>query len=91
MAAWSSVIGILMKLFPSRASQIMSWTEMFFGLGYMMGPALGAALYEVGGFILPFASVGGFGLVVATALAVLIPNVKKDTERKTYEIKLNHV
>ena len=49
---------------------------MFFGIGYMLGPALGALLYEAGGFILPFVAVGGVGLVVATALLAFIPNVK---------------
>ena len=30
-------VSILMKLFPNKVSQIMSWTEMLFGLGYMLG------------------------------------------------------
>ena len=54
---------------------------MFFGLGYMLGPALGAFLYEVGGFTLPFVIVGSIGIVVATSLLFVIPNVKID-ERK---------
>ena len=36
-ASWSSVLSILMKLFPNKVSTIMSWTEMLFGLGYMLG------------------------------------------------------
>ena len=36
-AAWGAGVSILMKLFPNRVSQIMSWTEMLFGLGYMLG------------------------------------------------------
>ena len=47
---------------------------MFFGIGYMLGPALGALLYEAGGFVLPFVAVGGVGLVAATALLAFIPN-----------------
>ena len=54
---------------------------MFFGLGYMLGPALGAFLYEVGGFTLPFVIVGSIGIVVATSLLFVIPKVKVD-ERK---------
>ena len=36
-AAWGAGVSILMKLFPNKVSTIMSWTEMLFGLGYMLG------------------------------------------------------
>ena len=62
---------------------------MFFGIGYMMGPALGALLYEVGGFILPFVVVGGIGLVVATALLVFIPNVKSKDGGSEMQVKVD--
>jgi hypothetical protein len=36
-AALGSILSILMKLFPNYVSTIVSWTEMLFGLGYMLG------------------------------------------------------
>ena len=36
-AALGAVISILMKLFPKYVTTIISWTEMLFGLGYMLG------------------------------------------------------
>jgi hypothetical protein len=33
--------------------------ETFFGIGMIMGPTVGGALYELGGFTLPFVSLGG--------------------------------
>ena len=36
-AAWGAVVSILMKLYPGKVATIMSYTEMFFGLGYMLG------------------------------------------------------
>ena len=36
-AGWGAVLAILMKLYPDKVSQIMSWTELFFGLGYTIG------------------------------------------------------
>jgi len=36
-AALGSVLSILMKLFPKYVTSIVSWTEMLFGLGYMLG------------------------------------------------------
>ena len=51
---------------------------MFFGLGYMLGPALGSVLYSLGGFLLPFLVFGSIGLIVALALLLVIPDVKSD-------------
>ena len=54
----------------------MSWTQTCFGLGYMLGPAVGAALYEAGGFMLPFFSIGGLSTVLSIALVVSIPKLE---------------
>merc|ERR1719362_1681602 len=64
-----------MKLFPNKVSQIMSWTEMLFGLGYMLGPALGSVLYQVGGFLLPFMCVGIWCFIGAFGVLFTIPKV----------------
>ena len=53
----------------------MSWTQTCFGLGYMLGPAVGAALYEAGGFMLPFFSIGGLSTVLSIAVVFSIPNL----------------
>ena len=37
VAAWGAVLAVLMTLFPTKVSKIMAWTEIFFGLGYMLG------------------------------------------------------
>ena len=36
-AAWGAVLAVLMTLFPTKVSKIMAWTELFYGLGYMIG------------------------------------------------------
>ena len=36
-AAWNSVVSILMVIYPNNVSTVMSWTEMLFGFGYMIG------------------------------------------------------
>ena len=36
-ASWAASVSILMKIFPKKVSTIMSWSEMLFGLGYMLG------------------------------------------------------
>ena len=54
----------------------MSWTQTCFGLGYMLGPAVGAALYKAGGFMLPFLSIGGLSIVLSIGLCVSIPGLE---------------
>jgi hypothetical protein len=36
-AILGAILSILMKLFPNYVTTIVSWTEMLFGLGYMLG------------------------------------------------------
>lgn len=77
--AWSSALGILMKIFPNRVAKNMSWTQTCFGLGYMLGPGVGAALYEAGGFMLPFLVVGSISTILSILLAFTIPDLSQVT------------
>jgi len=72
--AWSSALGILMQVFPNKVASVMSLTQTCFGLGYMLGPAVGAWLYESGGFMLPFLVVGSISTILSILLTVTIPN-----------------
>ena len=74
-ATWGAIISIMMKLFPDKVATIMSWTEMAFGLGYSLGPAVGGVFYDLGGFKLPFIVVGFIALMVAFALIFLMPGL----------------
>jgi len=65
----------LMKIFPDKVAKVMSWTQTCFGLGYMLGPGVGAALYEQGGFMLPFLVVGSISTILSISLAFTIPNL----------------
>ena len=78
--AWSSALGILMKIFPNNGAQIMSWTQTCFGLGYMVGPGVGTALYIMGGFMLPFVVISILSISFSIVLAISIPNGLKNEE-----------
>ena len=80
--AWSSSLGILMKIFPNKVARVMSWTQTCFGLGYMLGPGVGAALYEAGGFMLPFLIIGSLSTLFSIALAFTIPDVSEVQEEQ---------
>ena len=37
VAAWTSIISILITLFPNNVASVLSWTEVLTGLGYILG------------------------------------------------------
>ena len=47
-----------------------------------LGPALGSALYQAGGFLLPFLVVGIWCLIGAFGILFTIPNVKSNDDQK---------
>ena len=65
----------MMKLYPDKVAQVMSWAELTFGLGYSLGPAVGGVFYDFGGFKLPFIAVGIVGFVIAIFLIFLLPGL----------------
>ena len=74
-AVWGASLAILLKMFPDKATTLMSYTEMCLALGYVLGPSIGSLLYEMGGFMLPYQVVGGILVVASICLCVSLPNV----------------
>ena len=89
--AWSSALGILMKIFPNKGAQIMSWTQTCFGLGYMVGPGVGTSLYIIGGFMLPFMVIASLSISFSIVLVISIPNDLKDEQQKGPESSKNQL
>ena len=59
---------------------------------FIKGPALGAFLFSLGGFPLPFATVGSIGFIIATLLLVVIPNVMPEPRKPSEKsLKLKNV
>ena len=82
-AARSAVLSILITLYPTKVATVMSWAEMAFGFGSVLGPAIGTALYGIGGFSLPFWVVGSLALLTAVCLAFVVPNVDASWSMET--------
>ena len=51
-------------------------------LAYISGPAIGAGLYSVGGFSLPYFVVGSMALIMAIVLVFVVPKVQTDIKAK---------
>ena len=69
-----------MMFFPGRQALVTAYTEMFLGLGFMVGPPIGSVLYEYGGFTAPFYVIGSLTAVVAVVLILLVPKMKDGQE-----------
>lgn len=74
-AVWGSSLAILLKMFPDKATTLMSYTEMCLALGYILGPSIGSLLYETGGFMLPYQVVGSILVLSSFCLGLSLPNV----------------
>uniref|UniRef100_A0A1I8BBB0 MFS domain-containing protein n=1 Tax=Meloidogyne hapla TaxID=6305 RepID=A0A1I8BBB0_MELHA len=82
---------IVGRLFPDRISMATGINEVAFGLGYTLGPAIGSALYEVGGYVLPLFVVGSAQILIVLASLPFyrgllsegseISNVKQEEEK----------
>lgn len=57
---------IIAKEFPEAVGTMFACLETFFGIGLIVGPTVGGALYQVGGYSLPFVALGS--LLIGTAI-----------------------
>ncbi|CAG2054907.1 unnamed protein product [Timema podura] len=49
--------------------------EVFYGLGFILGPLIGGAIYSIGGYILPFMLLGGVLLLDSAFIFLVLPKV----------------
>ncbi|KAL3096301.1 hypothetical protein niasHS_004939 [Heterodera schachtii] len=68
-----SIFTLSAELFPEHVSLIGSILETFESVGHISGPIFGAALYEIGGFMLPNFVMGTSMALMAFAFVVLAP------------------
>ena len=74
---WSTGFPILVPLYPLWAGRITSLVEAFVGLGSMIGPSLGSALYSIGGYATPFIAAGVAEMVLAMMAVAFLPTGRK--------------
>ncbi|XP_054708869.1 MFS-type transporter SLC18B1-like [Uloborus diversus] len=71
---------IVAAAFPDSVATSFSLQETAFGFGLIVGPTIGGALYQVGGFLVPFVVNGAFLLFGCIILFFLLPSIE-DSER----------
>jgi len=60
--------------FPTNVASMFALIELFFGIGEIVGPVVGGALYEVGGFTLPFAVMGSILFLSSLFIFFVLPD-----------------
>lgn len=75
---------ITAKEFPENVATMFACMETFFGVGLIVGPSVGGALYELGGYYLPFVSLGSC-LVLAACLTLFLLPSNYDEDDKSEE------
>ena len=71
---------MIAKEFPENVATMFALLETFFGMGMIVGPTMGGALYEWGGFTLPFASLGSVLVCAAILTSFILPNTPQQNE-----------
>lgn len=74
---------IIAKEFPENVATTFASLETFFGLGLIVGPTVGGALFQIGGFATPFVVLGSALFLAAVMTAFVLP-VHENSEDITH-------
>ncbi|EDV22579.1 uncharacterized protein TRIADDRAFT_58954 [Trichoplax adhaerens] len=65
----------VMVIYRDNIASAKGFLETFAGIGYAIGPLIGAGLYHAGGYPLPYNVIGGITIVAASLATCVLPNV----------------
>ncbi|XP_070533941.1 MFS-type transporter SLC18B1-like [Ptychodera flava] len=85
-ASATASYAIIAKFFPDNVSTVFGLSEIFTGLGYMIGPPLGGVLYQTGGYTLPFVLLGGITLLACFCIACTLPHETGNSSQESGSI-----
>uniref|UniRef100_A0A1B6CFK8 Major facilitator superfamily (MFS) profile domain-containing protein n=1 Tax=Clastoptera arizonana TaxID=38151 RepID=A0A1B6CFK8_9HEMI len=80
-SALVAAFSITADRFPDTVATTFATLEVFYGIGYIVGPSIGGFLFSIGGFKLPFVVNGMALFFTAIIIMYLLPKV--ESERKT--------
>ncbi|KAA0193883.1 hypothetical protein HAZT_HAZT003132 [Hyalella azteca] len=76
----TAAFSIIAKEFSDNVSVTFAALETCFGVGLIVGPTVGGALYELGGYTLPFVCMGSLLLTAAALTFFLLPSADGPSE-----------
>jgi len=71
------------QLFPTSVATVFALVEMSFGVGMIVGPTVGGALFQAGGYTAPFATLGSILLLQAGVSSLTLPSLKESNTSST--------
>ncbi|XP_047493204.1 MFS-type transporter SLC18B1-like isoform X2 [Penaeus chinensis] len=71
--------------FPESVAKMFALTRTTMNLAQMFGPVVGGALYEVGGFKMPFLVMGSLQMAMTIFASFLLPYSSKEAEKTENE------
>ncbi|KDR14079.1 MFS-type transporter SLC18B1-like [Zootermopsis nevadensis] len=87
-AATTAAFAITASVFPDSVATTFAALEVFYGLGYIVGPMIGGILFSLGGYILPFVVMGTFLMLVAIFIYFTLPPLGNEPGQLRPEVKL---
>ncbi|KAL4232821.1 hypothetical protein ACF0H5_007507 [Mactra antiquata] len=82
----TALFAIMAYEFPDNIITVMGTLETFTGLGMMVGPAVGGALYEIGGYGLPFFVLGSVVILCGLLTSYVMPPIEEANTHYTGSI-----
>ncbi|KAL4218018.1 hypothetical protein ACF0H5_022756 [Mactra antiquata] len=87
----NSGLVFISKYFPDNVTTVFGIAEVFTGVGLVIGPALGGFLYAAGGFIFPFAVVGGACMITLPFTWYFIPQQDDSMSDEEGDISIKEI
>ncbi|MGH7044893.1 MAG: MFS transporter [Stellaceae bacterium] len=72
-ATWTAGLALIAEHYPDRRVEMMGYALMGSTAGSLLGPIIGGALYEIGGYPLPFAATGVLVAIDAGLCILALP------------------
>ena len=79
---WSTGVPLLVPIYPQWSGRITSLIETSIGLGLMIGPTIGSALYSLGGYSTPFLVAAATQILFAVMCIFFLPNKATELDNK---------
>ena len=76
-----SSLSLISKIYTESSTFKISIAETLTGLGFISGAALGGFLFDFGGFLAPFVTVGGLLLINTVLSRIVLPDIVGDIKK----------